>query len=314
MDKPIYVPGYGYTEESMRPWVAMVKPHDKDCGLGKIAKMAGVKKRTLSDHYKKAKKDIIAPFIKKPEPTKPTGSKILFLDIETLPNLGFFFDTYSERAIALDFILKPKAVCTIAYKWAEDTEATVICAITPYEDKDVLEQILPIIEQANAVCWHFGEGFDRKFIDGRLFINGLPALPPVASIDTYKLARSKFGRTLNSNKLDHLGQILGLGRKNKTDAMLWVKCAQGDMEAMQIMAEYNAQDVMLLEAVYKKLAPNVPAKLNHNLLHDDAVCRCKSCGSSNITLKGHEFKASNFSHRYQCEECHNWSTFPRKKT
>lgn len=243
---------------------------------------------------------------------KHTAPRFLFLDVETLPNLGLFFDTYSDRAIALDFILKPKALCTVAWKLSGE-ETVVHRCDTPYEDRTLCERILEAMEQADYVVWHFGEGFDRKFIEGRLFANGLPGLPPVASIDTYKLAKAKWGRTLNSNKLDHIAKLMGLGQKNKTDATLWVRCAQGDEAAMDEMAAYNKQDVDLLEAVYKKLAPNVSSKVNHNLLRDNPVNCCKVCGSENLTLKRYVLTASTFKHRFQCVDCGSWSAFKRKK-
>ena len=308
------------TEWSFKPY----SPDTKEAVLKRIAagekpyaiwKETNIAPRTI-ERWIRASKGTKPPVEKpSPPPAHHTSiSKILYLDIETLPNMGLFFETYSDRAIPLDFILKPKAICTIAWKFSGDTEAKVLCVANPYDDKDILEQILPIFEHANYIVWHFGEGFDRKFLEGRLMANGLPSLPPVASVDTYKLAKNKFGKTLNSNRLDHLGETLGVGRKNKTNADLWVRCARGDLDAMQEMAAYNQQDVQLLEAVYLKLEPNVKTKVNQNLLFDDAVNRCKPCGSTNITLKGHELTAATFRHRYQCNDCGAWSTFPRKKS
>jgi uncharacterized protein YprB with RNaseH-like and TPR domain len=265
-------------------------------------------RRDYSDEFKK----ILEEAVLSHQSTKHTEPRILFLDVETLPNLGFFFDTYSDRAIALDFVWKAKALCTVAWKFAGE-DASVHKARTPYDDKELCQRTLEVMQEADYVVWHFGEGFDRKFIEGRLFANGLPALPPVASIDTYKLAKAKWGRTLNSNKLDHLAKLMGLGQKNKTDAMLWVRCAQGDKAAMEEMALYNKQDVDLLEAVYNKLAPNVSSKMNRNLLRDNAVNCCKSCGSENIHWKGNELTASTIRQRFQCGDCNAWSLFRQKK-
>lgn len=241
------------------------------------------------------------------------GVKELFIDIETLPNLGYFFDVYSDRGIPLDFIEKPKSICTLAYKFSGDESPTVLIAHEPYNDKALLMEFVQIVVQADYVIAHFGDGFDLPFIEGRLFANGLPPLPPFASIDTYKLARNKFKKTLNSNKLDHLAKICGLQGKNKTNAMLWVGCARGDLDAIKEMAEYNAQDIEVLEAVYKKLKPNVKSKLNHNLKADSPTLLCRACGSDNLTHRGYELKAQTMSHRWQCKPCGAWTTTPVKK-
>lgn len=246
-------------------------------------------------------------------PKRSSLVKELFIDIETLPNRGYFFDVFSDRGIPLDFIENPKSICTLAYKFAGELTPTVLIAHEPYNDRSLLIEFSQIILQADYVIAHFGDGFDMPFIEGRLFANGLPALPPVATIDTYKLARNKFKKTLNSNKLDHLAKICGLQGKNKTSASLWVGCAQGDLGAIKEMAEYNAQDIEVLEQVYNKLKTNVKSKRNANVIYDDAVLRCKTCDSTNLELKGYEMKASTFQHRYQCCDCTAWTTTPAKK-
>jgi RNase_H superfamily len=238
--------------------------------------------------------------------------RILIYDIETLPNLGYFWDTISDRSIPLDFIVKPKSICTIAYKWYGERETYVLAVDDPYNDKAVLEAFLPEWSKANYVVAHYSR-FDKPFIAARLMANGLPALPPVNDICTYKLAKNHFGRSLNGNKLDHLGSILGVGNKIKTTADLWVGCATGDKEAMRKMAEYNAQDVELLSQVFKAMLPYVKSKLNLNLLADDPVQKCKACGSTHIEHKGFEYTTATMRHRYLCRDCGSWSTFPRGK-
>jgi DNA polymerase III epsilon subunit-like protein len=240
-------------------------------------------------------------------------SRILIYDIETLPNLGYFWDTISDRSIPLDFIVKPKSICTIAYKWLGEPETYVLVIDTPYNDKAVLEAFLPEWSKANYVVAHYSR-FDKPFIAARLMANGLPSLPPVNDICTYKLAKHHFGRSLNGNKLDHLGSILGVGNKIKTSADLWVGCASGDKESLAKMAEYNVQDVELLAKVFNAMLPYVKSKLNYNLLTDDPLQKCKQCGSSHIEHKGFEYVANTMRHRYQCRDCGSWSTYQRKKS
>lgn len=236
--------------------------------------------------------------------------RILIYDIETLPNLGYFWDTYSDRAIPLDFILKPKSICTIAYKWYDKPETYVLVVDTPYDDKTILEAFLPEWSNADYVVAHYSR-FDKPFIAARLMANGLPSLPPVNDICTYKLAKAHFGRSLNGNKLDHLGTILGVGRKIKTQADLWVKCSAGDKDALQAMAEYNMQDVQLLNDVFRAMLPHVKSKLNFNLQTDEPILRCKQCGSDKLKQQGYEYTASAMRHRFLCE-CGSWNTFSPK--
>ena len=255
----------------------------------------------------------ITQLVQQPAEFKKNTSRILIYDIETLPNLGYFWDTISDKSIPLDFIVKPKSICTIAYKWLGEPETYVLVIDTPYNDKPVLEAFLPEWSKANYVVAHYSR-FDKPFIAARLMANGLPSLPPVNDICTYKLAKHHFGRSLNGNKLDHLGSILGVGNKIKTSADLWVGCAAGDKESLAKMAEYNVQDVELLAKVFNAMLPYVKSKLNYNILTDDPLQKCKQCGSSNIEHKGFEYVATTMRHRYQCKDCFSWSTFARKKS
>lgn len=253
----------------------------------------------------------------KPLPVESGGSffdeDILLFDIETLANQGYFFDTFSDRGIPLQFVRKHKAVCTIAYKWLGSGKTNVLVMDAPYSDKSVLEAFLPIYERAKYVVAHYGDGFDIPFLDGRLFVNKLGQLPKKRSLDTYKVAKKRFGRTLNSNKLDNLGTLLGLGNKNKTDAMLWVKCAEGDPEAIKEMALYNVQDVDLLEKVFIELRPYFSDKMNMNLFVDDVTNRCKSCGSENLIQIGYEITQAQMKPQYRCGDCSAVSAFRAKK-
>jgi len=244
-------------------------------------------------------------------PFTPARSKILIYDIETLPNLGYFWDTFSDRGIPLDFILKPKSICSIAYKWYGSEETYVLVIDTPYDDGAILEAFLPEWSLADYVVAHYSK-FDKPFIAARLMANGLPSLPPVNDICTYKLAKQNFGRSLNGNKLDHLGSILGVGSKIKTNADLWVRCAAGDKDALAEMALYNKQDVMLLEDVFRAMLPYVKSKLNLNLMSDEPILRCKPCGSDHLEQRGYEYTTASVRHRYICKDCGSWSTFAAK--
>lgn len=167
---------------------------------------------------------------RKESPYKVTASdlasRVLIYDIETLPNLGYFWDTFSDRGIPLDFIVKPKSICTISWKWLGAEETRCASIKTPYEDRPPLEEFQSDWEKATHVVAHYSK-FDKPFIAARLMANGMRPLAPVCDICTYKLAKAHFGRSLNGNKLDHLGTILGVGSKIKTSASLWVRCAAG---------------------------------------------------------------------------------------
>ncbi|MGH7867674.1 MAG: hypothetical protein ACREP9_08610 [Candidatus Dormibacteraceae bacterium] len=77
---------------------------------------------------------------------------------------------------------------------------------------------------------HNGDYFDIPWVKGRLLFHGLPPMRPIPTIDTKALASRHF--YLNSNRLDYLGQYLGVGKKIKTDYDLWLDCMNGDEKAL----------------------------------------------------------------------------------
>lgn len=234
--------------------------------------------------------------------------KILVFDIETIPNKGYFFDRFSDRGIPLQFITESKAICTIAYKWMGSDEASVLMAETPYNDSVILTDFMKVWNESDYVIGHFADGFDIPFLGGRLLANGLEPLAPVPSLDTYKLAKKHFGKTLNSNKLDHLGTILGVGNKNTTDATLWVRCAEGDAAALEEMADYNIEDVFLLERIAEVMLPHTASKLNMRLFSEEAEIICTNCGSHKVQKRGTIVTKLSKKQRLQCQDCGAWST------
>lgn len=235
--------------------------------------------------------------------------KILLLDIETLPNICFAFDLYSYKNPAM--LLQEKAIITFAYKWLGDAEAHVIVADGPYDDKSLCEKILKILGEADYVVGHYGDKFDMRFIRSRVLYHGLPPVPPITSLDTYKLAKKYFH--LNANRLGYIGKYLNLGAKNETTFKLWADCAKGKQEAIDEMAAYNKQDVVLLEQVFLAMLPYIESKLNYNLCASDDTVHCDNCGSAHVQKRGFVFTKLARRQRYQCKDCGSWFSRRMKK-
>jgi hypothetical protein len=149
--------------------------------------------------------------------------------------------------------------------------------------------------------------------NARAIFYGLTPLPPVTQVDTYKIAKSRF--KFNSNRLDYLGQYLGVGRKIKTDGALWDGCMMGNIKALRDMERYNKQDVLLLERVFIKLYPYTRMRINLGAIkpgHNPHE-RCGHCGGANMDYKGTQLLRTRFHEFYQCEDCGAWRTGPAVK-
>lgn len=232
--------------------------------------------------------------------------KILLIDIETLANVGYFYDVWNGSKP--DMIIKERAIICYGYKWLGDKKTIVRSILDtkekPYEDLVLTANICALMGEADYVVAHYGDKFDLRMIRARAVINNLPAPPFVSQIDTYKLVKKYFN--LNANRLDYLGKLFGFGGKIKTGWELWQKCAEGDKKAIQQMAEYNKRDVELLERVFLHILPHVESKLNHQLFNDKLVC--PHCGSEHIQRRGTIYLKTRKRQRLTCMECGTWFT------
>ena len=114
----------------------------------------------------------------------------------------------------------------------------------PENDSSLVKALWDLIDEADVVIAHNGDKFDMRKANARFVAHGLGPASPVKQVDTLKVARRYF--MFNSNKLDHLGAHLGLGRKVDTGGFeTWAGCMRGDMKFWKRMTKYAKQDVDL---------------------------------------------------------------------
>lgn len=230
--------------------------------------------------------------------------KILLWDLETGFNVMNLFSLFQPgKHIHYSAISQERYIICGSIKelGVNRVESVQVDPEDPTNDLLVVEWLLSKISDADAIIAHNGDKFDLKFLNTRALYHRFDPLPPIITIDTLKLAKSKFN--FNSNRLDYLGHFLGVGEKIKTDTSLWTKALQGDAKAINDMVKYNRQDVRLLEAVYLKLAPFCDSKLNRALFDEDV---CPLCGSSNYEKRGYTTKETLIYQRYKCIDCGKW--------
>lgn len=135
----------------------------------------------------------------------------------------------------------------------------------------------------NGFMMHNCDKFDLPWIKARAAYHGLPMYPKYTSVDTLKIARYQF--KFPSNRLDDLGDYLGVGRKIETDRQLWVDTVcNGSREALDRMVKYCEQDVFLLEDVYDKLKSYTLPTTHNGVLNNKTKLTSPYNGSTNIEL------------------------------
>ncbi len=230
--------------------------------------------------------------------------KVLFVDTENAPNLGYVWGKWEQNVI--DFKTNWYFL-SFAYKW-QGSKAIHCRALPDFpafkKDKEtdefLVHELWKVLDAADIVIAHNGDRHDLRKANARFAFHGLKPPSPYKSVDSLKLARRFF--QFDSNKLDDLGQYLGVGRKlPHTGKHLWFGCMSGDPKAWATMRRYNCQDVALLERVYLKLRPWAS---NHpNLSYISRLHACPVCQSSNCVNDGWYFTRTGKRQRQKCSDC-----------
>jgi DNA polymerase elongation subunit (family B) len=235
--------------------------------------------------------------------TTTTKRRRLFFDIETSPNIGFFWTAGYKLNITTDSIIKERAIICICYKWEEETETHALYWDSKQDDKKMLYSFIKVANEADELVGHNGDKFDLAWIRTRCLFHRIDMFPTYVTIDTLKVARSKF--RFNSNKLNYIAKYLGIGEKIHTEYDLWKNIVLNkDKDAMDKMIKYCKMDVVLLEKVFKELSIHIPPKTHYGVIFGEGRSSCPECGSDEIVKNNKRVMASGLVKiQYKCKIC-----------
>ena len=239
--------------------------------------------------------------------------RTLLLDIETSPMVAYVWGIWDQNISPKHIIDSSEVLCWAA-KWL-GSEKIMFDSVHKSKPKDMLKRIYDLLNEADAVIHYNGKKFDIPTLNKEFVLHKFKPPSPYKQIDLLMTMRGRF--RFPSNKLDYVSQRLGLGKKTEPEGMeLWTKCMAGNRAAWKKMEEYNKQDVLLLESVYKKVLPWIRNHPNMNLFSHDECC--STCGSKSLQKRGNSVSSVGTYQRYQCMTCGAWSQstktiFPRIK-
>lgn len=240
---------------------------------------------------------------------KEKTPKILLIDIETAPNLGYIWGKYEQNVIDYKNEWYLLSFCA---KWLGEKKMFAyklndfnLFKKDKQNDLELVKKLWNLLDEADIIIGHNSDEFDIKKSNARFLFHGLNPPEPYKTIDTKKIAKKYFN--FNSNKLDDLGRYLGIGRKMEHEGFsLWLKCMNGDKCAWDRMIKYNKQDVVLLEKLYKRFLPYITNHPNYGLYQQKEFA-CPNCGSYHLHKRGYAMTKTNIYNRWQCQECGSWS-------
>lgn len=243
--------------------------------------------------------------------------KILVMDIETSPILGYVWDLFDQN-VAINQIHTDWCILSWSAKWYGDPASKIMYKDNRkkrnyLDDKQLVKSMWKLLDEADIIITQNGKSFDEKKLNARFAIHGLPPPSSFRHIDTCLIARKKFKFT--SNKLEYLAKKLNkkynkFAHKKYPGFELWRECMKGNIDAWNHMEKYNKQDVLALEELYTRLIP-WDSSINFSIYSGGEHHVC-SCGSRKFNKRGFFFTNTGKYQRYKCKKCGR-ETRDRKK-
>lgn len=235
--------------------------------------------------------------------------KRLYFDIETSPNIGFFWSAGYKLNVDYSNIIREREIICICYKWEGERKVHSLQWDGKQSDKKMLLAFMSVMKEADEMVGHNGDKFDLAWIRTRCLFHRIPMFPNYKTIDTLKVSRTKF--RFNSNRLNYIADYLGVGNKHHTTFDLWRKIVLDKSDsAMKKMVAYCKQDVKLLERVFTELAPHVEPKVHHGVLAGHDRGSCPHCGGVKGIYRRRLTSTPTglLKAQYSCEGCGRWHT------
>jgi DNA polymerase elongation subunit (family B) len=232
--------------------------------------------------------------------------KILFLDIETSPNLAYVWGLFKQN-ISINQIEESTEMLCFGARWYGEKKVT-FRSVHHHGKEEMLKEVHRLLDEADVLVGWNSKAFDSKHLKRELLQAGMLPPSPYKEMDLMLAVKSQF--KFPSNKLDYVAQTLGVGAKVQHSGFeLWRKCMAGDNKAWTEMKKYQIQDVDLLVDLYEILKPWIPNHPN-TALHNGMEEGCLVCASSNLQRRGVARSSSGTYQRFQCQDCGKWQRGP----
>jgi predicted PolB exonuclease-like 3'-5' exonuclease len=229
--------------------------------------------------------------------------KRLFFDIETSPIIAYTWRVGWKLNIDTDNIIQDWKIICISYGWEDEDKVHTLTWDENQCDKQMLIDFIKIANTADELVAHNGDKFDIKKIRTKCIFHRIPMFPNYRTLDTLKKAKSGF--VFNSNRLDYIAKYLGVGAKLEHEGFnMWVKCMQGDKEALADMVKYCEMDIVVLQDVFLVMQSYIKQNQHVGTLNMGRKCDCPSCGSLDVTyLKLNVTSFGTPKRQFECDVC-----------
>lgn len=244
--------------------------------------------------------------------------KVLTIDIETSPHLGYFFQT-KNTFITPAQIVEPTRMLSFAAKWEHERKVmfeSEFCFTNPdpawyftkareHEHRHMVERAFALLDEADVVVGYNSDNFDLRHLRREFRLAGLGQPSPFHSVDLWKVIKRE--EEWASHKLAYITEKYKLTGKMSNDGWpLWIGCLAGDPKMWRQMRRYNKRDVVTTEEL--KQACHDILQMPALALYDDeplAEGHCPVCREQ-AQSRGHAYTKTRRYPRYYCAADRKW--------
>lgn len=229
-------------------------------------------------------KNIAPKIAKTSKVAKHVNARILTIDIETRPNMGYVWSLWKQNIGLSQLVETGHVMCWVA-KWYDEKEPIFMSDFHDGHDA-MIQGAWDLLSEADAVISYNGLSFDMPHLNREFALLGLTPPAPYKNIDLIRTVRKEFN--FPSNKLAHVVDALGVGGKMETGGFdLWVGCMNDDPKAWAKMKKYNLTDVKITEKLYDRIRPWIKGHPHLGMFIDadgnGESFACPNCGNKKLT-------------------------------
>lgn len=233
----------------------------------------------------------------------PRNMKMLFIDIETCPNLAEVWGLWKQDIHIHQLKESARMICFSAK--FQGQKKVHFYSEHHHGREEMLLKAWELISETDVLVHYNGNKFDIPFLNKEFLIAGMLPPRPSKQLDLYRVAKKHF--KLPSYKLDYITSILNLeGKKKHSEGYysLWAECSLGKKKAWKEMREYNINDVIILENLYYRILPWITNHPNHGIYSGDKVC--PNCGHDILFPSGFTYTNTRTYPQFECQKCGTW--------
>lgn len=243
--------------------------------------------------------------------TQTESPAVLFIDLETSPNITYRWDDLWKPASSnLGQLIEPGRMLCFAAKFHGEKKTSWFGENQAGGHDHMVRVAWELLNATDIIVTYNGDNFDIPWMNYEFLLAGLPKPAPYKSLDFYKVMRQF---RLPSKKLEYVSKLLKTQEKLPSGGFdTWTGCLAGDKDAWKDMKRYNLGDIPPMEGMYDDLKSWFPTWFNLNVYQGTSHC-CPKCGGYELAREGYAYTSLGKFQRYSCQSCGAWSRDKRNQ-